>query len=281
MKKDIKRLTVQDIHSMSYTDFIVLLRETNRCPGGKDTIYRISSFIDINEKSRILDIGSNTGFTSFEFAHISRAHIYGIDISKVCVNEANRLLNEDIDDVRARVSFSVGSAYEIPFENESFDIVMAGGATGFMNNKDAAINEYRRVLKQWGFLVMTPLVYIKTPPENILNEVGAIIGTKIKPYTPSMWIEAVQKISPFFELYINQDLKIHERTYEEIEEYIQYFLRKEHLISLISNVREAIKERWSHNLHVFNENHKYLGYSILIFRKRLYSEEPELFKVSN
>jgi hypothetical protein len=36
-------------------------------------------------------------------------------------------------------------------------------------------------------------------------------------------------------------------------------------------------ERWSHTLKVFNENHKYPGYDIIVFRKKLLVEELELF----
>lgn len=42
-------------------------------------------------------------------------------------------------------------------------------------------------------------------------------------------------------------------------------------------VKDATKQKWLKILKVFNENHKYLGYNILVFRKRATPEEPELF----
>ena len=47
----VNQLTATDIERMSYTDFIALLKETNRCPGGKKTIRRIRELIHIVEKT--------------------------------------------------------------------------------------------------------------------------------------------------------------------------------------------------------------------------------------
>ncbi len=102
------KITKDYIKSLSYTDFISFIKETNRCPGGKDSIRKIvqNSFLD--KDSRILDVGSNTGFNSLEFAHITKSKVYGIDISESCVNESINTLNKDIEEVKKGVSFKVG-----------------------------------------------------------------------------------------------------------------------------------------------------------------------------
>ena len=58
-------------------------------------------------------------------------------------------IDKDTEEVKKRVSFKVGSAYDIPFEENFFDLVMCGGATSFMDNKNKAVSEYFRVLKPW------------------------------------------------------------------------------------------------------------------------------------
>ena len=107
-------LIAKDIERMSYTNFIALLKETNRCPGGKKTIRRIREMIHIDDRTKILDVGSNTGFTSLELARIAPVHVSGIDISESCVAEAKRLLSEDVKYIRSRVTFQVASAHDIP-----------------------------------------------------------------------------------------------------------------------------------------------------------------------
>lgn len=271
------KLTEDDIEQMNYTDFIALLDETNRCPGGKKTIRRIRELIHIDDETNILDVGSNTGFTSLELARITPAKISGIDISESCMDQAEKSLSEDIESVRSRVTFQVASSYSIPFPDDNFDLIMAGGATGFMDDKSKAIYEYLRVLKPWGFLVMSPLTYHTQPPQKIIDDVSEIIGTTIKPMTTKDWINIVDEISKDFEFYFSEPHKLSPRTSEEIDEYVDYFLKKDHIKILSETLKDAIKKRWLSILKVFNENHRYLGYSIIVFRKRPVVEEPELF----
>ena len=270
-------MTKTDIEQMSYTDFIALLDETNRCPGGKKTIRRIRELIHIDDKTNILDVGSNTGFTSFELARITPANISGIDVSESCVSQAKKSLSKDTESVRSRVTFQVASSYSIPFPDDNFDLIMTGGATSFMDDKSKAIHEYLRVLKPWGFLVISPLTYHTQPPQEIVDEVSEIIGTTIKPMTTEDWVNTVDVAAKDFEVYFNEPHKLSQRTSREIDEYVDYFLKKDHVKNLPKAVKGAIRKRWLSILKVFNENHKFLGYSIIIFRKRLVVEEPELF----
>ncbi len=80
-----------------------------------------------------------------------------------------------------------------------------------------------------------------------------------------------------FELYFEESHALSSRDDKDIAEYVDYFLQKDHIKHMQSDVKNAIKDKWMNILKVFNENHKYLGYDIIIFRKRLEPEEPELF----
>jgi len=274
-----KKYTVEEITKLNYTDFISLIKETNRCPGGKDTIRKIVQNTFIDENSRVLDVGSNTGFTSLELSHISKAKISGIDVSEACVNTANALLATDIEEVRKRVDFQVGSAYEIPFENDTFDLVVTGGATSFMDKKQQAISEYKRVLKSWGFLSATQLFYTTKPPQAVVDAVSNAIGVTINPWLEQDWKNVFLETqeSGVLELYYYEKNELQSRPVEVIEEYMEYFIAKDHLKEYSEDVRNAIRKKWKMYIDVFNENHKYLGYFISLFRKTQYPEEPELF----
>lgn len=277
IEMNINKLTASKIKEMSYTDFIALLKETNRCPGGKQTIRRIRELIHIDGNTKILDVGSNTGFTSLEFARTTPAHINGIDISDSCVLESKKMLSEDIDSVKSRVKFQVANAYEIPFSDNEFEVVMVGGATSFMLDKSKAISEYIRVLKPWGFLVMSPLTYHTIPPSKVVDDVSRIINTQIIPMKKEDWIKIVRETNKDFELYFEESHFLTPRTNEYIEEYVDYFINKDHIKIMSDEIKRAIRNRWTDILKIFNENHKYLGYDIIICRKRVDSEEPELF----
>jgi len=260
---------------MNYVDFIAFLREENRCPGGKDSIRRIvqNSFID--EKSKVLEIGSNNGFSSLEVAHISRAKLFGIDISRSCVKESNRRLSEETKDVRSRVQFQIGSAYKIPFPDNYFDLVMAGGATTFMTDKNKAIDEYYRVVKQWSIVSVVQLYYRIEPPKLLLKKVSDIIGIKIKSYGEEDWLNIFDNNK--FEKYYFEKHELEKKTKSQITRYVDSFFKKPHLEHYDDRLKAVIRDKWYNYIKIFNENNKYLGYFILLLRKRPYPEEMELF----
>lgn len=269
------KLTKKTINKMTYTDFIALIKETNRCPGGKDSIRRIIQNTFINDKSKVLEIGSNTGFTSLEIAHAIKCHVEGIDVSKSCVDESINKLNEDTVEIRNLVNFRVASAYEIPFLNNNFDLVVTGGATSFMDNKSKAVEEYIRVVKPWGFISATQLFYINKPPQKVIDDVSQALGVQIKPWGEKDWLKVFNNSK--LELYHYEKHELFNRSEKIINEYIDYFLNKPHLNKLDKEIKQIIRKKWKNYIDIFNENHKYLGYFIAIFRKNLYPEEPELF----
>ncbi len=273
-------MTKNEIENMSYTDFIAFIQETNRCPGGKDTIRRIKNIINPDKDSLILDVGSNTGFNSLELAHITKSNISGIDVSESCVVESNRKLSEDTDDVRNRVSFQTGSAYNIPFSDNNFDLIIAGGATAFMSDKLKAINEYVRVTKPWGYICITPLFYHSAPPKKLIKKISDVLGVEIKVMKIEDWTNLFIKSSSKLELYYVEKNKIKNRTSNDITEYINYFLNKPHISNLDQETKKAIMIKWKNYIKIFNDNHKFLSYGIILFRKTNYEEEPEFFKVN-
>lgn len=269
-------LSKKYIQALSYTDFISFIKETNRCPGGKASIREITQNSFLGPESKILDIGSNTGFNSLEFAHITKSKVFGIDISESCVNEAKNLLNNDIEEVKSRVNFRVGSAYDIPFGDEYFDLVMAGGATSFMDDKNKAVSEYFRVLKPWGFLATTQLFYNTKPPQSVLDAVSEVIGIQIKYMDKSEWLDILNAHNTH-ELYYFKEYAFESRSKSDVEKYVSLFIEKPHIVNLDNEVKQEIHDKWFGYMETFSKNNEYLSYFIALFRKNVYPEEKEFF----
>ncbi len=270
------KITTEMIEKMSYVEFISMLEETNRCPGGKNTIRRILQNTFINHGSKVLEVGSNTGFTTLEIARIAGCSVTGIDVVPDSIRVSRELLSKDTPQVRKLVKFKVGSAYKIPFRNSSFDVVVAGGATSFMEDKGRAVKEYHRVLKPWGFLSVTTLAYVNRPPASTLKKLFGILGVKIQPWNFEEWMRVFSSNS-LFETYHSERFRMHPVHSRRISEFVDYFLGKPHIKSQTPAVKKAIAGRWTRTMDVFNENHRYLGILFVIFRKRYLAEEPELF----
>ena len=74
-----------------------------------------------------------------------------------------------------RVSFVTADALNIPFDNQSFDFVWCSNVTSFIKDKDRAVSEYLRVLKEGGTLIVAPIYYRKSPPGDLLDKVSEAV----------------------------------------------------------------------------------------------------------
>lgn len=107
----------------------------------------------------ILDIGCGTGRTAMKIVKAleNGGHLYGIDIyNKMAIsgNDLERVRkNAQLEGVKEKTTFQYGSATEIPFEDEFFDIVNVSSVLHEIHNKEdqkKAIKEIYRVLKPSG-----------------------------------------------------------------------------------------------------------------------------------
>lgn len=190
MIKEIKK-DIQEIESMNYSQFVGLMKERNRPSGGIKTVHNVAVNAFINSSKRILEIGSNTGFTSVNLSLLTGCNSIGIDVNEKSINEAKKYAKEQ--GVSKLTSFQKASALKLPFPNNSFDIVWCSNVTSFISNKNNAIKEYLRVLKLKGSLVVVPIYYIKQPPKKVVKDISEAIGTKIEIWDKIFWLELFQK----------------------------------------------------------------------------------------
>jgi ubiquinone/menaquinone biosynthesis C-methylase UbiE len=96
-----------------------------------------------------LDVGCGTGFLSFELA--SRGHrVTGVDFAPAMIAEARR----KAADRSLAVRFEEADAEQLPFGAASFDLVISRHVLWTLPHPQAAIDEWRRVLRPGGRLVI-------------------------------------------------------------------------------------------------------------------------------
>lgn len=98
----------------------------------------------IKEEGKKLDIGSGDGLIT------SLINAEGIDTNKVAIKLANE----------RGVNVIYGSAYAIPKESDSIDIIYFGDVIEHLEFPDKSLKEIKRVLKHNG------LLYVVTPPKS-------------------------------------------------------------------------------------------------------------------
>lgn len=95
---------------------------------------------------RVLDIGCGTGEFILKLKSYRRdINIFGVDISSEMINIAKKKSTFDRD-----VDFQIGDVEDMPYDDDYFDYVTCAHSFHHYPNKDKAVNEMHRVLKNNG-----------------------------------------------------------------------------------------------------------------------------------
>jgi SAM-dependent methyltransferase len=116
--------------------------------------------------SRLLDCGCGPGSISCDFAKIVvSGHVTGIDLEQSQIDLACARASEQ---GLTNATFSIGSIYDLPFPDSSFDVVFAHAIFEHISDPEQALSEMFRVLEPGG------LVAIRSPDWG-----GFIVGPEI------------------------------------------------------------------------------------------------------
>jgi arsenite methyltransferase len=105
----------------------------------------------VNPGEAVLDIGSGGGLDSLVAARMAgpEGKVVGLDLSPEMVARSNHNLRKT---GFTHVAFREFSGEELPFPNESFDLVISNGVFNLIPDKEKVLKEVCRVLKPNGRL---------------------------------------------------------------------------------------------------------------------------------
>jgi ubiquinone/menaquinone biosynthesis C-methylase UbiE len=126
---------------------------------------------------RVLDAGCGTGYGAAMLADGRPEALVGVDISDEALTDARQRLGDDVELVRADVR-------ELPFDPESFDVVVCFEVIEHIDRQADALAELKRVLRPGGvLLISSPNRDVYTPgnphhvreyrPEELRSELEA------------------------------------------------------------------------------------------------------------
>lgn len=99
---------------------------------------------------RVLEVGVGTGISLPQYA--SHLRIFGTDISEAMLEKAKKRVAEfDLKNVEG---LAVMDAEKLEFSDNSFDVVMAQYVVTAVPNPEAALDEFARVLRPGGELII-------------------------------------------------------------------------------------------------------------------------------
>ena len=123
--------------------------------------------LGISKNSRLLEVGSGQGIFLNRLYARYRARCYGVDISPRSVSYADRRFRSP------RLSYLVGNATRLPFEDASFDFVVSFDVLEHVQDQPEAVREMLRVLKPGGkILIYTLNSNYRLTPDWFLEKLG-------------------------------------------------------------------------------------------------------------
>jgi len=152
---------------------------------GED-LERLRAIADQNKPARVLDLGCGAGHASFALARGGARRITAFDPSshmlEVVAQEAA------IRD-HAAIETQVGSAEELPFDSETFDLVVTRYSAHHWANVPRALAESARVLVPRGRLVVIDVIAPETPLFDTALQVIEFLrdASHVRDYRLSEW----------------------------------------------------------------------------------------------
>lgn len=141
----------------------------------------------------ILDVATGTGDVAFRLHELlPEASVTGIDLSAGMLEIARKKLQELPESDRAGISFSKGDCMQLPFADNSFNLITVAYGVRNFENLRKGLSEMKRVLKPGGILCVVELscpagritglgykIYTRT----LIPAVGRLISGDSRAYT--------------------------------------------------------------------------------------------------
>jgi len=106
----------------------------------------------------ILDVASGTGYGSYYLIKNGAKKVIGVDISSDAINYAKNVYKKQ------NLNFIQGDSINLPFRDESFDVITSFETIEHIKEYDKFLKECRRVLKNDGlFICSTPNKKVYSP----------------------------------------------------------------------------------------------------------------------
>ncbi len=267
--------TVDQIEAMDYVSFMGFLNETNRPPGGKDSMRRMAQNAFLTSDSRVLHSGCNTGYCSFELSHLTKCKVIALDFNEEMLHSANERLKKEPEPYNSLITFEQGDAHSLRFADNTFDLVMSGGSTAFMRDKEKVASEYARVCKPYGFVGDVFLYYHQDPPQKLVDTINESLNISIQKWNKEYWISLYTNAG-LEEYYIYDAPMPVYPSDEDVRTYCESLITP---LNLSAAAHGAAFKKLHGYMSMFNENHNYLSYAVLLCRKTPETEQVALFGV--
>ncbi|MFO8049933.1 MAG: methyltransferase domain-containing protein [Desulfosudaceae bacterium] len=132
-------------------------------------VKKIAAQVTLDDSTKALDIGAGFGGTARYMAATYGCKVSCLNLSEK-ENERNRQMSKE-QKLDHLIDVSDGNFENLPYEDESFDVVWSEDAILHSGEKDRVISEVTRVLKPGGDFVFTDPMQSDCCPEGVIDPI--------------------------------------------------------------------------------------------------------------
>ncbi|MEK4706372.1 class I SAM-dependent methyltransferase [Bacillus sp. FSL R10-2780] len=213
----------------------------------------INNIVDVQNK-QVIDIGCGGGIYTKELALMGAKNVVGLDFSKEILQAAKENCN-----AFPNISFIHGDAHNIPYPNESFDLVISRAVIHHLQDVPTFIREASRILKKDGILILQDRTIedctISGNPEHIRGYFFSVfpklieIESKRRPKTTTIQQELQKYSLQVFPIQAHWEVR---KTHDSVEALLQdlsprtgrsilYELTDNELSQLLHHIQTALQ----------------------------------------
>jgi arsenite methyltransferase len=140
-------------------------------PGGLEITKELAELCKVRKQTSLLDVAAGTGESACYLAERFGCSVVGVDASEYMIERATRKAKER----GAKIQFKVADAHSLPFENNSFDVVISECTTCILD-KERAIREMGRVARRGGYVGIHDICWFEATPNSLKRTLAEIEG---------------------------------------------------------------------------------------------------------
>lgn len=275
-----RKMTISEIEEMDYYDFMSYLGVQYFHIGGPRSTEELAKLCHIDRTSKVLVIGCGSGFSVCFLAKITGCSVVGVDIAEMPVKNAR--MRSFAENVEERTEFIMADAYNLPFKEDSFDVVITEFVSQFLDKKKA-FGEFMRVLKPGAYAGINEMYrdddiepHLKAKIDEAETIFTEITGLHFNIHTPEEWKSYLEKAG-----FIDVDIHRHRpfrgtrdmldtlRSMGGVLSTVIIILRMLKYMILSKNIRERFSRLDKGKRILFNNKstRKHVGYILGIARK--------------
>ncbi|MBU7033235.1 MAG: methyltransferase domain-containing protein [Theionarchaea archaeon] len=224
----VKKREERDLHSTE--EWVKILKK--QAEDTKKYRHALYETVNLNKKELILDVGCGTGVITGEIASLATGQVVGIDLNEGRLREAHRLTSSE-----PRISLARTDLLEMPFRENTFDLVTFSVVLTHVQKQQEAICEMVRVVKKGGII----LAAMEPDYEGMLHYPEDEAHQPFMDYLKDMGVELQtgRKLKYFFEkaglittmgMFSDYFEKINEDPQTHIEEFLEHFPKTEKIL---------------------------------------------------